>query len=217
MELFGIVRCLWTMGRGVIGGLPDAADDRDPIELFGEWFEAAQKAGLWLPESVIVATVGPGGAPSARAMLLKAYDENGFVFYTNYESRKGKELEANPRVALVIHWGILQRQVRIEGSAARISEAESTAYFHSRPRGSQIGAWASAQSRPVDERSTLEAQFHEYDRTFGGNEIPLPPFWGGYRVTPQRIEFWQGRANRLHDRLAFTRDPDGWKAQRLYP
>jgi pyridoxamine 5'-phosphate oxidase len=150
-------------------------------------------------------------------VLLKGVDERGFCFFTNYESRKSAELAANPRAALTFHWAILERQVRIEGTVERLSEAESFAYFRSRPRGSRIGAWASRQSAVLDDRETLEREVREHEARFAGRDIPLPPFWGGYRVIPTRIEFWQGRINRLHDRLAFERTADGWKSVRLYP
>jgi pyridoxamine 5'-phosphate oxidase len=150
-------------------------------------------------------------------VLLKGFDERGFCFYTNYESRKGQELDANPRAALTFHWAILERQVRIEGLTARMTDAESLAYFRTRARGSRIGAWASPQSDPLDRRETLEARVKEYDARFPGADVPLPPFWGGYRLVPSRIEFWQGRVNRLHDRLLFERTDTGWRSSRLYP
>jgi pyridoxamine 5'-phosphate oxidase len=150
-------------------------------------------------------------------MLLKGVDQRGFVFFTNYESRKGDELSANPRAALVFHWGILERQVRVEGTVTRIDQEDSEAYFRSRPRGSRLGAWASTQSRPLPSRDELEARFTRFDAEYPGDSVPLPPFWGGYRLTPQRIEFWQGKLNRLHDRLRYTREGGGWSVERLYP
>ena len=217
MSLLSKLRCLRTMGQGMVYGLPDAAADRDPLDLFTEWFTAAQRAGLFLPEAMTLATVGEDGAPSARMMLLKGWDEHGFTFFTNYHSQKGHGLESNSQVALVLHWGMLERQVRIEGRAERLSEQESRAYFNSRPRGSQIGAWASKQSDFLDDRKTLEKRCREMEARFQGREIHLPSFWGGFRVVPSRIEFWQGRANRLHDRLRFTRAGEGWTTERLYP
>jgi len=217
MSLLSKLRCLWTMGQGMVRGLPDATADRDPLDLFTEWFTAAHRAGLFLPEAMTLATVGEDGAPSARMMLLKGWDECGFTFFTNYDSHKGRGLESNSRVALVLHWGMLERQVRIEGRAERLSEEESRVYFHSRPRGSQIGAWASKQSDFLDDRKTLQKRWRKMEARFKDSDIPLPPFWGGFRVVPSRIEFWQGRANRLHDRLRFNRAGKGWTTERLYP
>ena len=162
-------------------------------------------------------TATPDGMPSVRLVLLKAYDDRGFVFYTNYGSRKAVELEINPEATLVFHWAILQRQIRLEGRAEKISKEESAAYFHSRSRGSQIGAWASKQSELLDRRETLEERVKRYEAEFKGGEVPLPPFWGGYRLNPRSMEFWQGRANRLHDRIKFQRVGGGWERLRLYP
>ena len=217
MSLLGHLRTVFTLGRGLVQGLPEASAERDPIELFGEWFEAAERSGILLPEALTLATCTRNGVPSARQVLLKRHDADGFVFYTNYGSRKARELEENPRAALLIHWPVLQRQVRIDGSVTRASEEESSAYFHSRPRGSQIGAWASRQSEFLSSRAELERRVSDYERKFKGGEVPLPEFWGGYRLVPEQIEFWQGRANRLHDRLLFSRSENGWSAERLYP
>ncbi len=216
MSLLARIRALFTLGQGVARGLPDASDAADPIALFQEWFAAATRAGIFLPEAMTLATASPQGAPSARMMLLKGVDTRGFVFYTNYESRKGEELAANARAALVFHWAVLERQVRVEGRVARLATEESAAYFATRPRGSRIGAWASRQSRALPARKELQDRVVQYEREFPG-DIPLPPFWGGFRLVPERIEFWQGRLNRLHDRLRFVRDGAGWRTERLYP
>jgi pyridoxamine 5'-phosphate oxidase len=189
----------------------------DPFALFDEWYREARAAGLYLPEAMTLATADANGAPSARLVLLKRHDARGFVFFTNYESRKAAELAANPRAALAIHWPILQRQVRIEGAVERITADESYDYFRTRPRGSRIGAWASPQSRVIPDRSELEARVAEFDARYPGDEVPLPPYWGGFRVRPETIEFWQGRANRLHDRFRFTRAGDEWAVDRLAP
>jgi pyridoxamine 5'-phosphate oxidase len=217
MGLFRMFRCVVTAGRGLKHGLPIATADRSPIDIFGDWFAVARDSGILHPNSMSVATVDANGAPSVRMLLLKGHDGSGFVFFTNYESRKAQEMESNPKVALCFHWAVLERQVRIEGTAERISKEESSAYFSTRPQGSRIGAWASRQSEPLDRRETLEARFDEVKEKYAGEEIPLPPFWGGYRVLPERIEFWQGRLDRLHDRLVFTRQGTGWSTQRLYP
>lgn len=217
MSVISSLRALLTLGRGVVGGLPELTAADDPIAFFQRWFREAQRSGLLLPESMAVATVGPDGQPSARMMLLKQVDARGFVFYTNYESRKGRELAANPRAALVFHWAVLQRQVRVEGAVEKLSREESEAYFRTRPRGSRIGAWASRQSAELASRAELDRQFREYEAQFAGQEIPLPPYWGGYRLVPAAIEFWQGRINRLHDRLRYTRAGSGWTVTRLQP
>jgi pyridoxamine 5'-phosphate oxidase len=189
----------------------------DPLDLFHRWFDQAREHGIELPESVALATATPDGRPSVRMVLLKDADRRGFTFFTNYESRKSGELEANPHAALCFHWKELDRQVRIAGTVQRVSEGESRDYFVTRPEGSRLGAWASDQSRPLASRSELEARVAEVRERFGGQEIPLPPFWGGYRIAPERMEFWQGRQDRLHDRIAFDRDGNGWRAIRLYP
>ena len=217
MSLRSNLRALLTMGRGVVKGLSDLDVTDDPIEYFKRWFEDAKRSGLFLPEAVCLATATDAGAPSARMMLLKGVDQRGFVFFTNYDSRKGDELAVNPRAALVFHWAILERQVRVEGRVERIAEEESEAYFRSRPRGSRIGAWASRQSAPLAERAELERQVREIEGRYPGEDVPLPPFWGGFRLAPERIEFWQGRIDRLHDRLRYTRSDDAWIVERLYP
>ncbi|MGA0254502.1 MAG: pyridoxamine 5'-phosphate oxidase [Rhodothermales bacterium] len=217
MRLFKSIRTLLTSGAGVAVGMPDAESISDPFDLFDAWFKAAHEGGLYLPEAMTLATATPEGKPSARTVLLKGVDPAGFVFFTNYTSRKGTELTANPHAALLFHWPILQRQVRIEGPVAQISREESAAYYHSRPRGSQIGAWASDQSSELDARSTLEQRVKEAEARFPEGEVPLPDHWGGFRITPDRMEFWQGRPYRLHDRIIFERDGQAWKTHRLYP
>ena len=217
MSLISRIRAILTMGQGMTRGLSELTADPDPIVLFNEWFEAAKRAGLVLPEAISLATCTRDGIPSARMMLLKGADQKGFVFYTNYESRKASELLDNPNAAIVMHWPVLQRQVRIEGEVEKLSEQESVVYFNSRPRGSRLGAWASKQSSPLADRKELESRFAEYRDKFDGSEVPLPDFWGGFRLTPRRIEFWQGRADRLHDRLSYVRADGGWSITRLYP
>ena len=198
-------------------GLNRADVHSDPVVQFNAWFEETLAAGLHEPNAMIVATATADGRPSARTVLLKGYDERGFVFYTNYEGRKARELDANPACALLFYWGELERQVRIEGCASRISNEESDAYFASRPRGSRLGAWASEQSRPVEDRSVLEERVRDLEAEYEGRGVPRPPFWGGYRVEPDTIEFWQGRENRLHDRLVYSRVGDDWRIDRLQP
>ena len=217
MSLFSTLRGLFTAGKAVMTGLSEEDAGTLPIHLFARWFRDAKRAGIFLPESMALATATPDGKPSVRFVLLKGYGEDGFVFYTNYGSRKAAEMDQNPEVSLIFHWTILQRQIRLEGTVERISSQESEAYFHSRVRGSQVGAWASAQSEPMADRKVLEDSVKKYEEKFKGTEIPLPPFWGGYRLNPRRIEFWQGRASRLHDRIIFTRAGEGWDRSRLYP
>lgn len=192
--------------------------ESDPVAQFARWFAQAVAANVPEPNAMTVATATRAGVPSARIVLLKGFDERGFVFYTNYEGRKGSELAENPVAALVFHWVELHRQVRITGAVEKVSHAESDAYFQSRPRGSRLGAWASKQSSVLDGRAPLEARLAELTAQFGEGDIPLPPFWGGYRVMPEAVEFWQGRPSRLHDRLRYVRQPDTtWRIERLSP
>jgi pyridoxamine 5'-phosphate oxidase len=190
---------------------------QDPIAEFARWFAEAQAAEVEEPNAMVLATATPDGAPSARVVLLKGFDERGFVFFTDYRSRKGAELEANPRAALVLHWSELERQVRITGEVTRTSAEESEAYYRSRPLGSRLGAWVSHQSQPIPSREVLEGGLREVERRFAGGDVPLPPYWGGYRVTPGAIEFWQGRQNRLHDRVRYAKQEGRWRIERLAP
>ncbi len=218
MSIKATIKSVMTLGQGVARGLPEPVADCDPIELFGEWFREAKESGILLPESTSLATASPEGVPSSRMVLLKAVSADGFVFYTNYGSRKARELDANPRASLLLHWAVLQRQARVEGQVERISQRESAAYFRTRDRGSQLGAWVSRQSETLDDLSTLEKRLSEAEERFRNQEVPLPEFWGGYRLLPEYIEFWQGRLNRLHDRRVFKRgDGGGWETERLYP
>jgi pyridoxamine 5'-phosphate oxidase len=224
MGLRSWLRAFATAGQGALRGidedaLTEAGAGRDPLALFERWFREATDAGIYLPESMTLATATPGGAPSARAVLLKGYGHDGFTFYTNYESRKAAELDANPDAALLFHWPTLHRQVRVEGPVSRTTLEESEAYHASRPRGSRVAAWASRQSAVIASRDELEQRFRDKEAEFRDRDVPLPPFWGGYRVRPERIEFWQGRANRMHDRILFRRGPDGadWEIARLSP
>jgi pyridoxamine 5'-phosphate oxidase len=192
--------------------------DRDPLRQFHAWYEEARRSSLREPAAVAVATSTPQGAPSVRMVLLKQYDERGFVFFTNYESRKGRELVANPRAAMLFYWDPLGRQVRIEGPVQRTSAEESAAYVRSRARGSQLSALASPQSQPIDGRAWLEERVSELGERHHDVELPLPPAWGGFRLTPESYEFWQHREDRLHDRLVYARaDDGGWQLGRLAP
>ncbi|MCS6865473.1 MAG: pyridoxamine 5'-phosphate oxidase [Gemmataceae bacterium] len=200
-----------------LAGLSEADAGDDPFALFHRWFSQAVAAELTDPNAMILATCTPQGRPSARAVLLKALDERGFTFFTNYESRKGHEMAANPHVALVFLWHQLERQVRVEGVVEKVSASESDEYYAKRPLGSRLGAWASPQSAVIPNREFLEKAHAELLARYPDGNPPRPPHWGGYRVIPEVIEFWQGRPSRLHDRIRFTRTPTGWKRERLAP
>jgi len=193
--------------------------DKDPLVLFEEWFAEAEERELNDANAMALATADGDGRPSLRMVLLKGVDPSGFVFYTNLESRKGSQLSDNPAAALLFHWKSLRRQVRVEGPVSAVADDEADAYFASRPRASQIGAWASAQSRPLEGRFALEKRVAEYTAKFGISAVPRPEFWSGFRVTPQRIEFWKDGAFRLHDRFQFARADETapWEVQRLFP
>lgn len=189
----------------------------DPFPLFDEWLAEARAGEINDAEAMALATTDASGQPSVRTVLLKGHGPEGFVFYTNEQSAKGGQLAANPRAALLFHWKSLRRQVRIEGAVERMADAEADAYFASRGRDSQLGAWASDQSRPLDSRGTFENRFEEMKRRFDGKDVPRPPHWGGYRVMPERIEFWTDRPHRLHERRLFVRDANCWREGLLYP
>jgi pyridoxamine 5'-phosphate oxidase len=189
----------------------------DPFLLFDEWYAEARTAEINDPDAMALATADSAGRPSVRMVLLKGHGPEGFVFYTNRESRKGDELAANPRASLLFHWKALRRQIRIEGTIELVSNTEADAYFAARSRDSQLGAWASDQSRPLDCRATFEARFEEANARFEGRDVPRPPHWGGYRLVPDRIEYWNDRPHRLHERRLFTRSIDGWTEGLLYP
>lgn len=189
----------------------------DPIQQFQAWFDEALEAEVEEPNAMTLATTDATGRPAARIVLLKGLDERGFVFYSNYESQKGEQMNANPNVALVFWWEPLERSVRIEGTAEKLPEDESTEYFESRPHGSQLGAWASPQSRVIESREVLQKRLELVESEYDEGEVPRPPHWGGYVVHPREIEFWQGRPNRLHDRLRYRSMEDGWAIERLAP
>lgn len=189
----------------------------DPFQLFDDWFAEAKASEPNDPEAMALATATPDGRPSARMVLLKGHGPDGFVFYTNLDSRKGNELAANSQASLLFHWKSLRRQVRIEGAIESVSDDDANAYFASRSRDSQLGAWASYQSRPLESRDVFEGRYEDMRRRFDGADVPRPPRWSGFRVIPERIEFWSDRAHRLHERRLFTRDGDGWREGLLYP
>ena len=192
----------------------------DPIERYRQVYAQAEKIDRAIipePYAISLGTIEKGGQPSVRIVLLKAFDERGFVFYTNYEGRKGRELLAHPNAALCFYWPPIHIQVRVEGAVTRVSDDEADTYFATRDRGSQIGAWASRQSRPLESPTALDERVARYEREFAGRDVPRPKFWSGFRVAPERIEFWKGKPNRLHERHLYTRDGDGWRIETLYP
>lgn len=199
------------------GGLNRQGLAEDPVEQFTNWFEQARKTDIADPTAMILATVDPTGRPSQRTVLLKYYDHSGFVFFTNYESRKAKEIATNAKVSLLFVWLELERQIMITGDAVKISAAESAKYFMTRPKDSQVAAWVSSQSHKLTSRQILMQKFSEMKRKVGEGKVPLPSFWGGYKVIPDEYEFWQGRKNRLHDRFHYIPSADGWKIERLAP
>jgi pyridoxamine 5'-phosphate oxidase len=196
--------------------LTKSAVDNNPIKQFAKWYKVILKSGIKEPTAMSIATATKKGVPSVRTVLLKGYDENGFLFFTNYKSRKGKELIENPSAELLFYWRDLRRQVRISGKVEKISREESENYFNTRPLNSRIGAWASKQSAVIPDRKYLEKQFKEYQEKFK-KDVPLPPVWGGFRLIPERFEFWQGRESRLHDRICYIKKNDKWKIVRLAP
>jgi pyridoxamine 5'-phosphate oxidase len=198
-------------------GLLESDVDKDPFRQFSTWFDQATKSGILEPNAMSHASVSPDGQPSIRIVLLKGVDEKGFIFFTNYESRKGKDMVSNPKSSLLFFWGELERQIRIEGVIEKIDKLQSKAYFDSRPEGSRIGAWSSNQSEVVISRDFLEKRYEENMAAFAGKEIPMPDYWGGYRLVPNMIEFWQGRGSRMHDRIRYRLLDGSWVVDRLSP
>ena len=201
----------------MLGGLGDDHLTENPKTLFDRWFKEAVNSRVDEPSAMALSTLGSDGYPQSRIVLLKGYDEEGFTFFTNYESQKGKALAGSPRAALLFFWPELQRQIRITGDVTKTSQEESDDYFHSRPRGSRLGAWTSEQSQMIQGRNFLEERFTAFDLKYPGDDIPKPPHWGGYRLSPISFEFWQGRESRLHDRIFFRKENNAWKAARLAP
>lgn len=200
-----------------LAGLTEKDLAKDPFRQFEKWFQEAEGAKIPEPNAMIMSSVGADGRPSGRTVLLKGFDGRGFVFYSNYESRKGRELEGNPHASLVFPWIVLERQVIVEGQVIKVPREESEAYFHSRPRASQLGAWISQQSRVISGRGVLEDSYKELEKKYAGQEVPLPAHWGGWRLAPTSVEFWQGRRSRLHDRLRYRKLGDSWVVERLAP
>jgi pyridoxamine 5'-phosphate oxidase len=200
-----------------LAGLTEKDLAREPFRQFEKWFQEAEAAKIAEPNAMTLCTATREGRPSARTVLLKGVDGRGFVFYTNYESRKGRELHENPNATLLFPWVILERQVIIEGTVTKVPREESESYFHSRPRASQLAAWVSPQSTVITGRTVLEDSMKMLDQKYAGREVPLPPHWGGWRLAPETVEFWQGRRSRLHDRLRYRRDKDGWLVERIAP
>lgn len=217
MTLLEKLRCLFTFGQGVALPLPEIPSDAAPLALFTQWFNDANKSGVLLPEAMSVSSCSSDGQPSSRMVLLKNFDDRGFVFFTNYGSRKSHELMENDNVALLFHWNVLQRQIRIEGTVEKVTPQESADYFHSRDRGSQVGAWASKQSQKLTHNDELRERMEHFNDKYAEGEVPHPEFWGGWRIKPTYIEFWQGRASRLHDRVCFEKKGETWSNFKLHP